>query len=399
MFLCLFVNAVAAQVELGIDRFFQEDIYKNYAGKRIGLITNHTGLDGKFCSSFKKFKEHKELKLVALFCPEHGLSGSAYAEEHIRENKIKGIPIYSLHGDTRRPNDQMLKDIDILIFDIQEIGCRSYTYASTLFYVMEEAAKRSILVIVLDRPNPMGDVVDGPVLKEKWRSFVGYIDVPYCHGMSIGELALYFNKEYEVKCPLKVIPMRGYNRKMAFKDTGLKWIPTSPYIPEWDTPLYYATTGILGAFKLVNIGVGYTLPFKLVGAPWIDGEKLAQKLNDQKLPGVVFIPFHFRPFYGRYKAEDCQGVHILIIQSSVYQPVTVQYLLIGILKSLYPKRFQEALKGLTPQEKQSFCKISGDDTILDILTNEKFVAWKLIKYQREQRKQFLDKRKKYLLYS
>jgi len=184
-----------------------------------------------------------------------------------------------------------------LLFDVQDIGTRSYTFISTLFYCMEEAAKASIPFIVLDRPNPMGGiVVDGPLLDEEWRSFLGYIKVPYCHGMTIAELALFFNEEYKVGCKLTVIPMRGWKRTMVFTQTGLPWMPTSPQIPEADTPFFYPATGLIGHCSIVNIGIGYTLPFKLVGAPWVEAEKFADALNQQKLPGVYFSLFITVPF-------------------------------------------------------------------------------------------------------
>lgn len=391
----------AEHVQLGIDRFFQEEYAASLKGKRVGLITNHTGVDRKLKRTIDLFHEHKEFKFAAIFTPEHGLNGEARKGEHVENGKtlIHGVPVFSLHGQTRRPTKEMLKKVDVLVFDIQEIGCRSYTYASTLFYAMEEAAKARLPVIVLDRPNPMnGIVVDGPMLKDEWRSFLGYINVPYCHGMTIGELARFFNAEYKINCQLTVVPMRGWKRSMTFKETGLPWIPTSPYIPEPDTPFYYASTGILGAIGIVNIGIGYTLPFKVIGAPWIDREKFAAKLNGQKLPGVTFLPFSYRPFYGLCKEQECHGVKIVITDHNLYKPLLVQYMLIGMLKTLYPQKFKERLSHLTLAEKESFCKINGNADILNIMQNDPYIGWKLGAHDAEERKTFLEKRKKYLLY-
>lgn len=226
-----------AKVELGVDVFFKDGIYKELKGKRVGLVTNHTGVNSQLQSTIDLFQNNAPgVKLVALFAPEHGINGQAYAWERVEDKKsAPGIPIYSLHGDTRRPTAKMLDGIDVLVYDIQDIGCRSYTYTTTLFYVMEEAAKRNIPVIVLDRPNPInGVIVDCPMLEEKWRSFIGYINVPYCHGMTIGELARFFNEKYEIGCKLKVVLMKGWKRSMSYKDTGLQWVPTSPHIPEAD---------------------------------------------------------------------------------------------------------------------------------------------------------------------
>lgn len=387
----------APKVELGVDHFFREHSAL-VRKRRVGLVTNHTGVDGSLRKTADLFRERTNL--VALFAPEHGFRGAGRAADRIEHAKTKeGVRIYSLHGETRRPTADMLKGIDVLVYDIQEIGCRSYTYISTLFYVMEEAAKRSIPVIVLDRPNPMGGcVVDGPMLQKKWRSFLGYVNVPYCHGMTVGELARFFNEEYRVGCTLRVIPMRGWRRSMTFKETGLAWIPTSPYIPEPDTPFYYASTGILGSLGIVNIGIGYTLPFKVVGAPWIKGEELATKLNAQKLPGVHFLPFYYRPYYGKFKGKDCEGVQIVITDSRRYRPLAVQYMLIGLLKSLYPAMFRAHLALVSKEAKASFCKVNGNGAIFNLIEAEPYVAWKLIGYDADERQEFIETRKKYLIY-
>ena len=401
LFIILLSSVLNATVELGIDRFFSEQLDVVLENKKIGIITNHTGVNSKLQKTTDLFLEQaKTYTVVSFFCPEHGLKGNAYANEHVKDQKSsKGIPIYSLHGETRRPTDAMLKDIDVLIYDMQDIGIRTYTYATTLFYAMEEAAKHNIQLIVLDRPNPMGGIIiDGPMLEKKWRSFIGYINVPYCHGMTIGELALFFNQEYQIKCNLRVIAMKGWCRTMTFKDTGLAWIPTSPQIPEPDTPFYCASTGLLGELGLVNIGIGYTLPFKVVGAPWIQAETFAEELNKQKLAGVHFVPFYYRPFFGSQKGKNCQGVKILITNTKTYKPLTVQYLILGMLKTLYPEQFFAALSKATPIQKELFCKANGNEIMLEWLEKEKYVAWKLIQFQDAEKETFLSKRKKYLLY-
>jgi uncharacterized protein YbbC (DUF1343 family) len=189
--------------------------------------------------------------------------------------------------------------------------------------------------------------------------------------------------------------MKGWKREMSFQDTKLFWVPPSPNIPEKDSAFYYPSTGILGELKIVNIGIGYTLPFKIVGAPWIDAKIFAEKLNEQKLPGVFFMPFHFTPFYGGYKKEKCHGVKIVITDKKNYEPISVQYLILGMIKSLYPKEF---LKRISLSSKEMFCKANGTDKIYEILLKEPFPAWKMIKFQKDQRKDFLKIRKKYLLY-
>lgn len=397
LFFCCTACYAAPVVSLGVDQFFSREMYASLKGKRIGIITNHTGVDSQMRTTLQLFQQHEGVyKIAAFFSPEHGLKGQHYAWESVKHGDEKGIPVYSLHGETRRPKPEMLKGIDALVYDIQCTGVRAYTYPTTLFYVMEEAAKAGIEVIVLDRPNPInGVIVDGPMLEEKWRSYIGYINVPYCHGMTIGELAKFFNEEYKVGCKLKVVPMKGWKRSMGFRDTGLAWIPPSPNVPEPDTPLYSCSTGILGELHILNIGIGFTLPFKIVGAPWIEGKEFTEKLNAQKLPGVHFQPFHFRPFWGLYKGSDCQGALIQVTDAKVYRPLAVQYLILGMLKSLYPAQIEKMLK--ESKGKDLFCKANGTSAVLDILQNEKYPAWKLIELHKEERTAFLEKRSKYLI--
>ena len=394
-FVFSFALSASPTVSAGVDVFFDDGHFTHLKEKRIGLLTNHTGVDSKMCSTFQRFQ--KLTNLAALFSPEHGLKGQHYAWEPIGHGDELGIPVYSLHGDTRRPSSEMLKNIDVIIYDIQCTGVRAYTYPTTLFYMMEEAAKLGIEVVVLDRPNPInGVIIDGPMLEEKWRSYIGYINVPYCHGMTIGELAHFFNEEYQVGCKLKVIPMKGWDRTMSYRDTGLAWIPPSPNVPEPDTPLFCPSTGILGELGLLNIGIGYTLPFKVVGAPWIDAKSFAEKLNGQKLPGVHFQPYHFRPFWGLYKGLDCQGILIQITDTKIYKPLSVQFLLLGMLKSLYPDQF--AIQFSNASKKDLFCKANGTEKVFETLLKEKYPAWKLIEIHKSEREAFLEKRKKYLLY-
>ena len=388
------------KVKLGSDCLFEDVNLASLTGKRVALLTNQTGLDSTLRSTLEQLIEKQgPYQVVALFSPEHGLQGVSFAGEKVGDTKIGKIPCYSLHGNHRRPSEEMLKGIDVIIYDIQDVGSRCYTYTTTLFYMMEEAAKRKIEVIVLDRPNPMGGViVDGPMLQEKEKSFLGYINVPYCHGMTIGELALFFNREYHVECKLKVIPMKGWKREMRFLDTGLMWTPTSPQIPEDDTPIYYPVTGVLGELELVNIGVGYTLPFKIIGTPWIDADKFAAALTNQKLPGVKFLPFHFKPFFGPYKHKECHGVRLVVTDVTLFRPVTAGYLIMGVLKSLYPHEVVQRLKSTPATKKVTFSHVNGTPLVLDLLTTEKYPGWKMASIDLDERKAFLEKRKKYLLY-
>lgn len=396
-FLFLLLWAMLDSIELGIDRLEQEIELLGLKGKKVGLITNHTGVNRYGESSIAVIQRMPELKLVALFSPEHGLLGVAGAGEKVDHAKKGGLTVHSLHGETRRPTDPMLKGIDALLYDIQDVGLRGYTFASTLYYAMEAAAKKGIDMIVLDRPNPMGGlVVNGPLLDPKWRSFIGYVNVPYCHGMTIGELASFFNEEYKIGCNLKIVKMKGWHRAMSFKETSLPWIPTSPNVPEADTPYFQGATGILGELGLVNIGVGYTLPFKLIGAPWIESEKFAEHLNKQKLKGVFFFPFFYKPFFGPYSQETCGGVLLQITDPHAFMPVDVQFLILGSLKSLYPEKVTALLKAISQEKRELFCKAVGNDSVLKMLEGENMIAWKLIELSRKESASFSEKRKKYL---
>lgn len=389
------VASAASTVLPGVDVFFADGHLEKLKDKKIGLLTNHTGVNSQMRPTWELFQDAKQLH--ALFSPEHGLNGQHHAFESVKHSSQKGIPIHSLHGTTRRPSAEMLKNLDVIVYDIQCTGVRAYTYPTTLFYMMEEAAKLGIEVIVLDRPNPInGLIVDGPMLEDSWRSFIGYVNVPYCHGMTIGELAHFFNEEYKIGCKLKIVPMKGWLRSMSYRDTGLAWIPPSPNVPEPDTPLFCPSTGILGELSILNIGIGFTLPFKIVGAPWIDSSQFAKQLNAQKLPGVHFQPYHFKPFWGLYKGLDCQGVLIQITDTKIYKPLSVQFIILGMLKSLYPEEFTKRFSNFA--KKDLFCKANGTEIIYKMLLNEKYPAWKLIEVHKTERDSFLEKRKQFLIY-
>jgi len=398
--LLAFPYLLFSKVSTGLEQFFKNKTYLEYKNKKAAIVTNHTGITSELVSILSLFDKTLEGPNVqVVFFPEHGYSGAFWAEEKIANSESKNKKFYSLHGATRRPTPEMLEGLQVIFFDIQDIGARSYTYISTLFYVMEEAQKKGIEVVVFDRPNPMGgNSVDGPMLEKEFKSFIGYINIPYCHGFTIGEIARFFNDESSLHCKLKVIKMDGWNRTMSYSDTGLHWIPTSPYIPEPDTPFFYATTGILGSLSIVNIGIGYTLPFKIVGAPFIDAEKFAKNLNELNLEGVSFFPFSFKPFYGKYHGQICHGVKILIQDKASYKPVKTAFSLLGMLKSLYPQAMEKAISGLSKQEIETFGKVCGSLKVLDILKEEKFPTWKLLSLYETERRKFIEKRASYLLY-
>lgn len=390
-------------VTVGADTLFENQDYAQLLkGKRIGLLTNHTAINQDRLTTYDLMKKNAskyQYKITALFSPEHGFYGLATAEESVDHSKNSdGIPIFSLHGETKRPTKAMLSQIDVLVYDIQDIGARSYTYVTTLLYAMEEVTKQQIPILVLDRPNPInGVMIDGPCLEKKWRSFVGYINVPYCHGMTVGELALFFKGENLPACDLTVIPMKNWKRTMTFQETGLSWVPTSPHIPEASTVFYYPLTGQLGELQLINIGVGYTLPFKILGAPWIDAERLASALNAKNFEGIHFRPFHFKPFYGRFAKEDCHGVQIIITDPLSYKPVSTQLMMINVLKQLYPENFNKAVEA-SASRKEMFCKVNGTEKIYQALRETGDILQPLKNLHAEEHKKFLKLRQKYLMY-
>ena len=263
-------------------------------GKRVGLITNPTGVSSDLEQTVDILHSAPGVKLVALFGPEHGVRGDAEGGKIVDSfnDSQTGLPVYSLYGKTRKPTKDMLRGIDVLVYDIQDIGVRSYTYISTLGLAMEAAAENNVTFVVLDRPDPLTGVrVEGPMLDQKYKSFIGAYRIPYVYGMTAGELAEMINMEgwleNGVKCKLVVVPMEGWKRSMWWDETGLPWVPTSPHIPHASTPQFYVMTGLLGELGTANQGVGYTMPFELVGASWVNGNKLADYLNSRGLASFL----------------------------------------------------------------------------------------------------------------
>jgi len=288
----------------------------------------------------------------------------------------------------------MLRGVDVLIFDIQDIGVRWYTYISTIAYAMEEASKREKEFIVLDRPNPLGGLnIEGPILDPKLKSFVGLYPIPVIHGMTIGELAKLYKDEKKMRLELRVIPMEGWQRSMVWSDTGLTWIPTSPWIPTAETALTYPGMGLLGETGLVSIGIGYTLPFQMAGAPWMSKYTLAKKMNEKNLPGVVFRPCSFQPFFGKFRREACEGIQIHVVDSRKFKPLAAAMYLIEAMRELYPQRFhssfnEERRKGFDTHLGRSISsELKAGRNVESILEN-----WE------KETEDFRKKREKYLLY-
>lgn len=391
-----FTSFLFADVKTGADVFFEKH-QGLISGKKVALLSHNCAVNAQLKSTLALCKE-KGVDLAAVFAPEHGYYGSSYAYQKISDDILpSGIPIYSLHGDSRRPSSKMLKGVDVVIIDLQDVGLRCYTYLSTMLYMMEEAAKYQIEVIVLDRPNPInGYTVDGPLLDKSLRSFIGYLNVPLCHGMTMGELANFFNQEEKLGAKLRVIPMEGWKRSMSFEQTGLKWVPTSPQIPEYSTTHVYPMTNLLGSLSVVSIGIGYTLPFKVIGAPWIDAEKLTAYLRQKNIKGVDFQPFYFRPFFGKFKAQDCEGVLLVVEDPQKTLPVWTQFELMDALRKLYPAQFKEALAHMKGSKRSSFEKACGSTKVLELFEKNPEPLHILKKQMNNDRRSFTAKRKKYL---
>lgn len=324
----------------GIDVLEREN-FKPLEGLKIGLVTNHTGrnLSGK--STIDILFEAKNLKLVALFSPEHGIRGDL-DQEKISDtiDEKTGLLIYSLYSDTRRPKQEQIKDIDAFVFDIQDIGTRFYTYISTLLYVMEEAAKSNKKVFVLDRPNPINGIdVEGPIADSDKLSFVVPHTLPVRHGMTVGEIAQLFNSERKIGAELEVIKMQGWQRSMWFDQTSQTWVNPSPNMRSLTQATLYPGIGLLETTN-ISVGRGTDTPFELVGAPWIDAQKLALYLNQRNLPGVRFVPVQFTPKSSVFKGEKCYGINIIITNRSAFRPLRTGIEIAVALRKLFPKSWK-----------------------------------------------------------
>jgi uncharacterized protein YbbC (DUF1343 family) len=293
---------MAHALELGIDRLEALD-FTPLAGKRIGLITNQTGVNSAGVKTRLILSRSKKVQLVALFTPEHGLDGVELAGKYVKSKKdpLTGVVAHSLYGPNRKPSAEMLKGIDALVFDMQDIGCRSYTYISTMGKCMEAAGEAGIEFIVLDRPNPLGGArMEGPPMEPQWISFVGQFPVPYVHGMTVGELAKMGNESGWMgsRCKLSVIEMTGWKRHMTWPDTGLRWVQTSPNIPKATSPFYYVVTGLVGELAGLETGVGSPTPFEVIASRSLDANAFTSQMRSLKIPGVEFTPYSEGPWHG-----------------------------------------------------------------------------------------------------
>lgn len=379
-----------ARVQMGIDVLLHHrlDLIR---GKRVGLITNPTGVNAQLVSDIDLLANAPGVRLTALFGPEHGIRGSHQAGAHVGTYKdpVTGVPIYSLYGKTREPTPAMLENVDVLVFDIQAVGARFYTYLYTMADAMKAAARKGIPIIVLDRPNPIGGVkVQGPVLDPAYASFVGQYPIALRYGMTIGELARLFNREFDIDADLTVVKMRGWTRSMDYRATGLPWVMPSPNMPTQTTALVYPGMGLVEGTN-VSEGRGTTRPFELTGAPWINATTLADTLNDKHLAGVRFRPVHFTPTFSKFEGKLCNGVQVHIMDRDRFNPVVVGLTVIKTIHDLYSQHF--AFK------KSHFDRLVGNDWIRQDINAGVSVAAMHKRWQRDLA-QFNKVRAKYLLY-
>ena len=341
----------ACVVKPGIE-VLRESGFQQLRGKRVGLVTNPSGVDSRLKSTIDILFQAPEVNLVALYGPEHGVRGDMYAGDKVNDSTdpSTGLPVYSLYGKTRKPTPEMLQGIDVMVYDIQDVGVRSYTFISTLGLVMEACAPLGIEVMVLDRPNPLGgNKIEGCYVEQPFNSFVSQYKIPYVYGLTVGELAVLINEEglnrgqkgdqEPVKCKLSVIPMQGWTRSMLYEDTKLPWVLPSPNIPFSDSPMYYAASGICGElYGFMNIGIGYTLPFQVFGAVWLDPQALKSRLESYDIEGVSFRTIWYKPFSGSLKGQLVKGLQFFFTDYEKARITEVQFHVMQAVAELYPDK-------------------------------------------------------------
>ncbi|MCB9209693.1 MAG: DUF1343 domain-containing protein [Ignavibacteriales bacterium] len=392
-----------SKVKLGIDVLKNRnfDILQN---KKVGLITNQTGVNNELKSTIDILFEAKNVNLSALFGPEHGvrgdIEGGTYVESYI--DSKTNLPVYSLYGKTRKPSKEVLNDLDILVYDIQDIGVRSYTFISTLGLAIEAASENNLEFVILDRPNPLGGKkIEGNITENDFISFIGQFPIPYVYGLTCGELAQLLIKEGLINVDesynIGVIPMENWNRSMIWEDTNLEWIPTSPHIPNDITSYFYPMTGILGELRsALSIGVGYTLPFQIIGTEWIEADKLAEVLNKQNIPGLFFRPISFIPYYAFGKGKTLKGVQVHIINYDDVNLTKTQFYIITAIRKLYPEK--DLFKIASNDEINMFNKAIGTDKIFKMINNNDSLE-NIFEFLDKDVEKFREVAKKYHIYN
>ncbi len=356
----------SAQVKPGID-VLEDNNFTQLKGKRIALITNPTGVNSRLVPTVDILANAADVKLVALLAPEHGIRGDVVAGATVASSTdtATGLPVYSIYGSTKKPTAAMLAGCDAIVYDIQDNGCRSYTFISTMGKAMEAAAEQGKEFIILDRPNPLGgNRVEGGMVDADCISFVSQYSIPYIYGLTPGELARYLIGEGLIKAPglkLTVVEMEGWKRSMTYSQTGLPWVLPSPHIPSAETCLYYPASGILGELDFLSIGVGYTLPFMTFAAPWIDADKLAARLNKvaSQNGAVAWRVIHYKPFYGKFKGENLNGVQLYFLDPARASLTLPQFQVMQELHKMYPSRSPLAATDKNGRLLRMFDQVTG----------------------------------------
>lgn len=323
------------QTCLGIDRVGEPAVDAKLANQRVGIFSNQSGINSKLENSVDVLLN--KYNVTAIFTPEHGLLGAVAAGEDYGDEKYKGITVYSLYGENRRPTKAMLDTVDVIAVDIQDVGVRHYTYTSSLAYIMEECAKYNKKVVIFDRPNPLGGAVEGPMLKPQFKSFIGLYELPLRHGLTLGEFARYINVEANINCPLEVVTMKNWHRNMLWSDTKLPWVQPSPRIPTAETAILYDITGICGDTNL-SIGTGTAKPFYFVGAPYADAEQVKQKLEQLNIQGIGFRKAGFVPYTGNFSGELVQAVELYVSDPKLINLPELGYSIAYTFQELYPEQ-------------------------------------------------------------
>lgn len=327
----------SARIELG-NEVFLRTAWQDLHGRTVGVITNQSGVTSRMESIVDAIRARSEINIKAIYAPEHGFRGDRGAGASVSSyvDPTTHLPVYSLYGASRHPSAAMLEGIDVLLFDIQDVGSRAYTYISSMAYAMQSAKQYNREFWVLDRPNPTGGaIVEGPVLEPAYESFIGLYPIPMRHGMTVGELATLFNERFGIGAKLRVVRMAGWQRSMIWPDTGLQWVPTSPNIPTWETTLVYPGTGLLDSAG-INNGSGFTLPFFLAGTAGLDGTKLAARLNARNLPGVWFRPAAWSPLTGFWQGHELTGVQLIVFDPRRFYAVRTAVEIAVAVRDLNP---------------------------------------------------------------
>src|SRR5687767_2197385 len=389
-----------ARTRLGIERLLDEQI-ESIRGQRVALVGNQASVLPDFRHIVDVFAEHNDIQLTTLFGPQHGIRGDVQDNmvetEHATDPKT-GLPVYSLYSETREPTEEMLREIDTIVFDMQDVGCRIYTFAYTMANCMRAAKKFGKRVVVCDRPNPINGVgVEGNVTEKEFTSFVGQFEVPTRHGMTLGELAGLYNEHFGIGCELEVVKMQGWRREMWFEETGLPWVLPSPNIPTVDTCVVFPATVYLEGTELSE-GRGTTRVFELNGAPFIDPYKWAAELRAFDFPGVAFRECYFQPTFQKWARQTCGGVQLHVTDRESFTPVIVGVAMVKTAYDLYPEQFQWKRDAYEYEfEKNPFDVVSGTDKIRKAIEAGVELA-EMKESWAERATQFAKVRKEFLLY-